>query len=97
MQRGMQELTIEQLGQVQGGEGSDDSFSQPSLYDSLTQSPSANFNPIVGPPGTQYFENDHSGPSANQRANDAFDNSTRVMRTFNDTFGWTTKSPGFGR
>ena len=94
----MQELTIQQLLQVSGGEdGGDTGFSMPSLSDSLSESPSSKLNPIVGPPGTQYFENDHSGPSAAQRASDSFDRSTRVMRTFNDTFGWTTKKPGFGR
>src|ERR1043165_4028935 len=34
---------------------------------------SSNLNPIVGSPGTQYWENDHSGPTASQRGNDAFD------------------------
>lgn len=51
----------------------------------------------VGAPGGQVFENNHSGPSALQRVNNAFDNSTKVMRTFNDTFGFATQAPGFGR
>ena len=92
----MQQLTIEQLTAVTGGEDGGD-FPGMSLNDALTASPSANLNPIVGPPGTQYFENDHSGPSAYDRVNNQFDRSTRVMRTFNDTFGWTTTKPGFGR
>ena len=92
----MQQLTIEQLTAVTGGEDGGD-FSGTSLTDALTASPSSNLNPVVGPPGTQYWENDHSGPTASQRGNDAFDRSTRVMRTFNDTFGWTTSKPGFGR
>lgn len=48
------------------------------------------------PAGGQVMENNHSGPSALERVNTAFDNSTRVMRTFNDTFGFVTQAPGFG-
>lgn len=46
--------------------------------------------------GGQSFETSHAGPSALERVNTSFDNSTRVMRTFNDTFGFVTQAPGFG-
>jgi hypothetical protein len=48
-------------------------------------------------PGGQVWENSHSGPSALERVNNAFDNSTRAMRTFNELGGALTQAPGFGR
>jgi hypothetical protein len=59
------------------------------------ESPSARMSGIVNP-GGQVFENSHAGPSAYDRVNSAFDNSTRVMRTFNEIGGAFTQSPGFG-
>jgi len=53
---------------------------------------------MTGPvnPGGQVWENSHAGPSAYERVNKAFDDSTRVMRTFNEIGGAFTQAPGFG-
>src|SRR5262245_5791219 len=58
-------------------------------------SPSSKMTGIVNP-GGQVFERNHSGPSAYERVNNAFDNSTRAMRTFNEIGGAFTQAPGFG-
>ena len=58
-------------------------------------SPSAGMGGVVNP-GGQMFENSHAGPSAYERVNSAFDNSTRAMSTFNEIGGAFTQSPGFG-
>ena len=59
-------------------------------------SPSSKMTGVVNP-GGQVFENSHAGPSALERVNTAFDNSTRAMRTFNEFGGALTQAPGFGR
>jgi hypothetical protein len=101
----MQTISLDQLELVHGGDddggglagggdigGLSGALSQPNLSDSLGMQ-----NAMPSAPGTQYFENDHSGPLAGQRISDSFDRSTRVMSTFNNTFGWATAKPGFGR
>jgi hypothetical protein len=94
----MQHLTSEQLGDVFGGAMK----SASPVGGGYTPEP-ANLssklgmnNAVVTPPGGQAFENNHSGPNALQRVNKAFDDSTKVMRTFNDTFGVVGQKPGFG-
>src|ERR1044071_9118784 len=72
---GMQQLPIEHLAAVMGGEDGGD-FPGTSLSDAVTPSPSPTLTPIVGAPGTQYWENDHSGPTASQRGDAAFDRAT---------------------
>lgn len=54
---------------------------------------------MTGPvnPGGQVFENSHAGPSALERVNKSFDDSTRAMRTFNELGGALAQAPGFGR
>lgn len=59
-------------------------------------SPSSRMTGVVNP-GGQVWENNHSGPSALERVNTAFDKSTRAMRTFNELGGALTQAPGFGR
>jgi hypothetical protein len=58
-------------------------------------SPSAGMGGVTNP-GGQVFENSHAGPSAYDRVNSAFDNSTRAMSTFNEIGGAFTQAPGFG-
>ncbi|NVB79727.1 MAG: hypothetical protein HOV81_15125 [Kofleriaceae bacterium] len=59
------------------------------------ESPSARMSGVVNP-GGQVFERSNAGPSAYERVNNAFDNSTRAMRTFNEIGGAFTQAPGFG-
>jgi hypothetical protein len=64
--------------------------------DGALASPSSKMTGVVNP-GGQVWENNHSGPSALERGNAAFDRSTRVMRTFNEIGGAFTQAPGFGK
>lgn len=91
-------ITDSDLSHVTGGGAvapGADALSSDGIVDALT-SPSAKMGGLINP-GGQVFENSHAGPSAYERVNSAFDNSTRAMRTFNELGGVLTQAPGFGR
>jgi len=92
----LQVIETDELSSVTGG--ADESFAGLPSGEALAgalESPSARMGGVVNP-GGQVFENSHAGPSAYDRVNSAFDNSTRAMRTFNEIGGAFTQSPGFG-
>lgn len=87
-------ISTDDLETVHGG--ADQSlFPSPEALAGALESPSARMSGIVNP-GGQVWENSHAGPTAYDRVNSAFDNSTRAMRTFNEIGGAFTQAPGFG-
>jgi hypothetical protein len=93
----MPHLTARDLDRVTGGNFV--SAQDPPLHYDPKAPTGPDLKPTHGqPPGTRYWENSSGeGKSPYQGIEDMWGRATRVMRTFNDTFGWTTSKPGFGR
>ena len=88
-------LSLDDLSRVSGGAdlGSANDVSASSL---MARSPLEGRDIGAINPGGQVFENSHAGPSALERVNKSFESSTKLMSSFNETFGAFTQAPGFG-